>query len=189
MRVIVQPKSEFWVQAKVDPDIMNYTWSQIKKAKNNAKTRLVGHITSSLDLPDEENKLSNFVLDVASELNYVYQPNFRVQDLWVNFQKKHEFNPFHSHSGALSFVIWMKIPYSYEDEQKTVATQNMAEGHRSGCFQFIYTSLLGVTSHYDYLLDPSWEATLLVFPASLPHQVYPFYTSDEERISISGNIY
>ena len=29
---------------------------------------------------------------------------------------------------------------------------------------------------------------LLFFPASMYHQVYPFYDCKEERISISGNI-
>ena len=32
------------------------------------------------------------------------------------------------------------------------------------------------------------ENTILFFPALLNHTVYPFYLSDEERISISGNI-
>ena len=189
MRLKVTPEVEFWMQTKVDQDIMDYTWSQIKLAKENAKTRLVGHISSSLTLPDQENKLSSLVLDVASELNYIYQPTFKVQELWVNFQKKHEFNPFHSHSGALSFVLWIKIPYKYEDECNTPNTQNLGNQPCSGAFSFYYTSVLGSVSHYDYLLDPSWEGTLLVFPAVLSHQVYPFYTSDEERISISGNIF
>ena len=29
----------------------------------------------------------------------------RIQNVWVNFQGKHEFNPIHSHLGVLSFVI------------------------------------------------------------------------------------
>ena len=35
---------------------------------------------------------------------------------WVNFQNQHEFNPVHSHDGFLSFVIWMKIPTSWEEQ-------------------------------------------------------------------------
>lgn len=189
MRLKVRPETEFWMQTKVDQDMMNYVWSQISLAKYDAKHQLVGHISSSLVLPDQENKLSNLVLDVASDLSYIYQPTFKVQSLWVNFQKKHEFNPFHGHSGALSFVLWMKIPYTYEDECNTPNTQVLGNQPCSGSFSFYYTSVLGTVSHYDYLLDPSWEGTLLVFPAVLSHQVYPFYTSDEERISISGNIY
>ena len=32
------------------------------------------------------------------------------------------------------------------------------------------------------------EGRMLFFPASLQHQVYPFYGTEEERITISGNI-
>jgi len=37
-------------------------------------------------------------------------------------------------------------------------------------------------------VDKSFENKLLMFPASYNHQVYPFYTSDEERITVSGNV-
>ena len=30
--------------------------------------------------------------------------------LWINFSQKHDFNPPHSHSGSLSFVIFCKVP-------------------------------------------------------------------------------
>ena len=32
------------------------------------------------------------------------------------------------------------------------------------------------------------ERVMLVFPAALQHAVYPFYTSDDYRISVSGNV-
>jgi hypothetical protein len=32
------------------------------------------------------------------------------------------------------------------------------------------------------------ENTLLLFPAKLTHAVYPFYSSDDYRISVSGNV-
>jgi hypothetical protein len=37
-------------------------------------------------------------------------------------------------------------------------------------------------------VDKSWEGTMIMFPSSLHHMVHPFYTSDEYRISISGNL-
>ena len=39
-----------------------------------------------------------------------------------------------------------------------------------------------------YPLDKKFEGTMLFFPSWLQHQVYPFYTSDEKRVSLSGNI-
>ena len=33
------------------------------------------------------------------------------------------------------------------------------------------------------------NGSLVLFPATLCHQVYPFFESDDYRVSISGNIY
>ena len=41
---------------------------------------------------------------------------------------------------------------------------------------------------YNISADEKYENTLMVFPSSLYHSVNPFYTSDEYRISVSGNI-
>ena len=30
--------------------------------------------------------------------------------LWINFSKKHDYNPIHTHTGVLSFVIYCKVP-------------------------------------------------------------------------------
>ena len=37
-------------------------------------------------------------------------------------------------------------------------------------------------------LEPEDEGRMLFFPAWLSHQVFPFYGTDKERITISGNI-
>jgi hypothetical protein len=36
--------------------------------------------------------------------------------------------------------------------------------------------------------DRSYENKMIIFPSSLQHCVYPFFTSDDYRISLSGNI-
>ena len=41
---------------------------------------------------------------------------------------------------------------------------------------------------HDYHLNPEDEGTMLFFTANRGHQVYPFYTSNKTRVSISGNI-
>ena len=41
---------------------------------------------------------------------------------------------------------------------------------------------------YPIVVDRSYEGVMLIFPAWLQHMVTPFYTSDDYRISISGNI-
>ena len=50
------------------------------------------------------------------------------------------------------------------------------------------SNILGNIKTFSYLLTPDYEGTMLFFPAALRHCVYPFYNTDEPRISISGNI-
>ena len=42
--------------------------------------------------------------------------------------------------------------------------------------------------HHAYHLSSEDEGTMLLFPAQLNHQVYPFFDCNEDRISVSGNI-
>ena len=37
-------------------------------------------------------------------------------------------------------------------------------------------------------VDKSFEGKMFMFPATQSHLVYPFYTSNEYRITVSGNI-
>ena len=180
--MIVTPPSLFWTQTKLDKQMMDYLWSQIALAKEDHKPYLVGHINKSLELPDTENKLFNLVKEEANNFDSCE----KFTSLWVNYQKKYEFNPIHNHFGKVSFVIWMKIPYHYEDEKKR--TKDIHGMTRSGAFEFIFNNALGQIQRTYYYLSPEYEGEMLVFPAQLFHQVYPFYTSDEDRISISGNL-
>ena len=59
---------------------------------------------------------------------------------------------------------------------------------RAGYFSFLGTNEMGRIQTYDLPVDNSWQGKMALFPADLNHQVYPFYTSDEERITISGNV-
>ena len=36
----------------------------------------------------------------------------KLHNLWVNYQKKNQYNPIHVHSGVVSFVIFVDIPYA-----------------------------------------------------------------------------
>ena len=69
---IITPANEYWIHTTVDKTIMDYVWSQIKLAKNDAKSKLVGHVSSSLDLPDEKNILVPYIEDAAKRLTYLY---------------------------------------------------------------------------------------------------------------------
>lgn len=107
------------------------------------------------------------------------------QDMpWVNKMSRTEFNPYHKHRGIYSYVIWLKIPYDYEEEKKHFPYSDMA---LTSCFCFMTACDRGLVQ-YPIPVDKSYEWELILFPATLQHCVYPFFTSDKERISIAGNL-
>lgn len=110
-----------------------------------------------------------------------------LKNLWVNFQRKHEFNPAHLHTGVFSFVIWIKIPYKLEDEDSVFPAMNN-DSRRVSKFTFHYSNIVGAHSSMVVPVDQNFEGKMIFFPATLTHSVNPFYTSDDYRISIAGNV-
>ena len=121
-----------------------------------------------------------------SKLGEVTEKKLTLVDLWINKQKKYEFNPSHTHDGRVSFVCWIKIPYDLEEELSLKRCKN-ATLTACSLFEFSYTNYLGDICLEHLKIDKSWEGKCIFFDSRLMHQVYPFYTSDEYRISISGN--
>lgn len=160
---------------------------------------LVGQIKEEWMIPFDDG-LIEFV-DYLSELAVHYEDNtgvepaeegfrkvFPHQSFWINFQRKTEFQPAHSHSGKFSFVIWVKVPYKIENEFALPISKNAKE-RSTGCFYFLYPEPFSNTiSLHGIEADERFEGKIVLFPSSLLHAVYPFYTSDEYRVSIAGNI-
>ena len=114
--------------------------------------------------------------------------NPKLESIWVNFQKKGEFQPIHSHGGMFSFVIWMDIPYHYKDEAKLPFARSNSH-FQCGSFAFAFSDPASRSVLESSIeLSPKMNGYCCFFPSDLCHQVYPFYTSDKDRISISGNI-
>lgn len=113
--------------------------------------------------------------------------HFEQGNLWVNFQRKNEFNPVHHHGGTFSFVCWLKIPYNLQDELNAPHVKE-SKNKAASTFQFLYPNILGNLSLETLYVDKDWERRIVLFPAHLSHCVYPFSTSDDYRISISGNL-
>ncbi len=133
-----------------------------------------------------EKELTNFVFEIKNEYDKVFpglgdikvltrNANFVCSKHWTNIQKKGEFLPNHTHDGIYSYTIWIKIP-------------KLKTGHFSGDFEFVYNNITGKICTQLINLTNIDEGKIIMFPAKLPHCVYPFYDTDELRISISGNI-
>ena len=184
-------------ETKLPKDILDTLWRYIGKATDRLNHKLAGNIDESLILEDEEDTLLLFLTPVVERyLNTVrvkisdydkISSELKLESLWVNYQKQHEFNPLHNHFGLISFVIWMKIPTDWKEQHELPFAKN-SNGPLASDFQFTYTDILGHVQDYPIPMDSDKEGVILLFPSRLRHQVYPFYNCDKERISISGNI-
>ena len=117
--------------------------------------------------------------------------NVELQNLWINYQNKGEFNPPHTHTGSYSFVIWIQVPYytSEEFNHPSASYNNKIRPDQlAGSFMFQYTNILGEIRDMYYDADKNYEGCCFLFPATLTHQVFPFYSSNDVRITLSGNI-
>lgn len=109
-----------------------------------------------------------------------------LERIWVNMQRKGEFLPLHNHSGLYSFVIWTNVPYTMADEKDNTANTDLIK-NRTANFEFVYVDALGKINNHPIPVDKSLEGKICIFPAELQHQVYPFYSTDDVRVSIAGN--
>ena len=193
------------VEGQLPEDAIANIWKVIDKAgeqPEDMKPELAGNISSSVKLDGDSPLLKEFVGEllpsfIQSHIE-AYGPPWRetmkegegwnLESLWVNYQKQHEFNPPHDHSGVYSFVIWMQIPTSYAEQRKLpICAESNADNHISN-FAFSYTNTMGRVATFAYNMEKEAEGYMVMFPSTMLHQVFPFYENDGERISISGNI-
>ena len=83
----------------------------------------------------------------------------KLHRLWINYQKKHEFNPMHRHTGVLSFIIFIKIPYELADED---AVFN-ANGKYNSRLQFVTTAPDGQIVGTYVNVDKTYEGKMVMF--------------------------
>ena len=167
--------------------LLNYTRKRRLDEVWNMNSRLAGALDQQSSLSEwkyECPKLEEYLLDRVNGIwDWVYTTCpwefnktkditkfIKLHNLWVNYQKKNQYNPIHVHSGVVSFVIFVDIPYGPEERNNF---------YSDGAFQ-LEKEVLPV--------DSSWNGTLLMFPSTTNHAVYPFRSTEKERTTVSGNI-
>ena len=191
------------LRCKLSDDIIKYLWNCIEDAiKENisVKNYLAGNISESLYLTDKDNYFFNNILkdicksyvqeygSVAAVLRNNGSQDLVMNEFWVNSSRQNEFNPTHNHGGSLSFVVWMKIPTEWQDQYEIPFVKDSRVPMASD-FQFLYTDIGGQIQGHTIQMNKEMEGFIYLFPATLIHQVFPFYNCEDDRISISGNIY
>jgi hypothetical protein len=191
----------YYMESRISDDTLKLLKKEFNNIKNNKNKRkrhitdLTGNgVTFHYELSNKVEKLfinevSSLIKKYAEETNYVKSMCFLTKNVplaldkpWMNLQKKHEFIPNHVHDGVLSYSCWVNVPYDLDEELKNNERLNYAS-----LFQFSYSNILGIYSNKTLPIDKTWEGKIIIFPAGLTHCVYPFYTSDDYRVSVSGN--
>ena len=181
------------VKCKIEPHFRDLLLKEAGKNKIDFRDKLAGQIDKETGFSDESKKkllpiLSQYfgVYDQAYEkfTNKPYQkrPEYVMSALWINYQKKNEFNPPHDHDGKLSFVIYLQIP----DKLKKENADYNGKSCGPGGIQFLYGE--GPRDAITYMSYFPEECDMFIFPAWLKHWVSP-YQSDCTRISVSGNVH
>ena len=160
-------------------DTLETSWLLCVQAVSDFKTQV---LPKYIDLMIEKFGLQ---VDIKKDDKY---KNWALDGLWVNFQKKHEFNPPHNHYGVYSFVIWMYVPTSYQEQRKLPIALGTNDDGSISNFCFNYTDIVGKMRMFNYEMEKDVVGTMVFFPSQLHHQVFPFFENDEERVSISGNV-
>jgi len=173
-----------YVETVVPKDVMNAVKLESAhyedlKPYNSA---LAGNIKREYLLESCRSNVRNYVEQTAHGWQ---KGKWNMVDLWVNLMAKHEFNPPHRHGGDLSFVMFVDVPYDIEDELNMYPdTSASCSGH----FSFQFANMYGDLCEKFIPVDKLYNNKMFMFPSKLKHCVYPFYTSDGLRVTVSGNL-
>ncbi len=194
---VVHPDNFGWLEHQLNEHELNHINKCIEQGQTtDAKSQLIGHVDKSINIKDIDdlflfNTINPLIREFSTAFSTVKHQNiykehpYMLKDFWVNYQYQHEYQPTHNHGGAFSFVIWLKIPTHYKEQNK----DNTANTKLNSCFEFQYLNILGETCMNRYMLTPKDEGKMLFFPSKLLHAVYPYYNCKEERVSVSGNVW
>ena len=189
------------LEDKLPTNLYNALYKECLTAKKNnsvmisdlTATGVPHHFYIEKNITELNNYISQLIPKYNNDFNYLASFKqlsknhyLKMGKPWINFQKKHEFLPNHTHDGVLSYSLWIKIPYNAEKEKYFKRTSTGKKKLYS--FEFSYTNVLGQICQEAYEVTKKTEGYILMFPSTLVHCVYPFYTGNGDRISISGNI-
>ena len=188
-------EKKLWIDTRLSAEHMDFLWQIISEEnKEDWRYTLAGNISKSEKLVDKDNWFFKSALKKLTERMFYRDwdnfskyhiekeegtplPEFGIERWWVNYQNQYEFSDFHNHTGLYSFVIFIKIPTHY-----SVPTASN--------FQFVWSekntkNAIGTC----FQLSPEDEGRMLFFPGTLQHKGVVTHNTEEERITISGNIH
>ena len=181
------------VKTKITEEWRQLFLSEARASKKDFESRLAGMLKRQVEFRDSS-LFDKFFSDMFKMYDHALQDwtgdrniiagggeMYNLESLWANFQGPGDFNPPHSHGGALSWVIYLQIPDELIKENKQY------KGTSAGPGGITFTYGEGPREVITYQTYLPHTGDMYIFPAWLQHWVYPF-KSDVERISVSGNV-
>ncbi len=121
------------------------------------------------------------LFEIGTELFRAKMPNeINLDDLWINFSERYDFNPPHIHTGNISFVIYVDVP------EKIFSIQADSQAPHAGKIVFEYGENFSPYINNAFDVEP-YNGLMFIFPSKLRHFV-PSYWVDAQRVSVAGNI-
>ena len=181
------------VKTKITEEWRQLFLSEARASKKDFESRLAGMLKRQVEFRDSS-LFDKFFSDMFKMYDHALQDwtgdrniiagggeMYNLESLWANFQGPGDFNPPHSHGGALSWVIYLQIPDELIEENKQY------KGTSAGPGGITFTYGDGPREVITYQTYLPHTGDMYIFPAWLQHCVYPF-KSDVELISVSGNV-
>lgn len=179
---------------KLNTSFCNELLSRGNKKTENCSRYLAGHFdTEYYFTKDDKDFFIEGLKDVfdafLKSAKHFYGPSHNqyngveLKQLWINFMHKGDFNPVHTHTNDLSFVLYLKVPKELKEENEKNYGTDQHVG--PGGISFMWGEPQDGFINTQGLLPE--EGDLFIFPALLRHMVYPF-KSDVERVSVAGNL-
>jgi len=150
MKIIQE--NNLWIDTRLTEEEMNFLNDAISEEnKENYNFSLAGNISKSEIIVDKNNWFLKSVIKKLTERMFYRNwenfsryhigveegeplPEFEMDTLWVNYQKQHEFQPLHHHTGLYSFVVFIKIPTHWKDQHALPISANSSAIFRSYWF-------------------------------------------------------
>lgn len=129
-------------------------------------------------------EFKNYIWNSTFETLSLYDRRFSLANMWININKKGDYNVLHSHpNSVLSGVFWVKTPKNCGklvfDNPRSFIEYNLIE-----CINVDIKKTINIYHTFEFMPQ---EGTLLTFPSHLQHFVEA-NESDEDRISIAFNL-
>jgi hypothetical protein len=188
----------YWL-SKIDPALLQPLYDEIAEFEQQVPRDQPHGVNHKFDLKKSRDYIADIVgqhiaqynleNNYPNSLNVLNEPRpLKLYNLWVNFMSRYQYEPIHDHGGVMSFVMWVRVPYTMQSEAEA-RPYVPPQYNTSGGFGLHSTNSIGRLQNIVLPVDKTWENTLCVFPARMQHSVFPFYSSDELRVSIAGNFF